>query len=708
MGERLALGLIAQLGALVVTGVAALLARRTPATVRHSIWRAGIILALGLPFVPFLAGELSVRPYSIAVPFFSTRSAGPRPVERAMSQQAPTASQELRSPESSKQPSAGGARVIGTDPAQMRRSDPFPTVLLLAAIWALGALAMLVLAARDVARARRLGRAARPICDPVLGERLAAWCRSVGLRTQPVLAECAGVGVPTVAGWPAAVLVFPAGFRFDDKGADAVVVHELAHVRRLDALAVAVAHVARALFWWHPLVWLAAAQLRATAEEACDDWAVSLTEEREQYAQILVTCAERATMVGGLAASRSGAVLLRRVQRILTGRGFDVLTPSWIVRLGIALCCLGLMGVAGGLELRPAASGSTVGTDQGPGDVARVLPEPGSQIEVNGGYFYSSARPQRQTVGEVDLEMLERIGVPAYPDAIGLGSGGNETWQFDGMLSLDDPEDVIAWYRERMGGLEDFSHLVRVQAELGQAGVELLEARGGVGDLAEAEAIRRETVRPTEEAGLLLKVGEPHAIQITRAIDADETVIWFTDQAHLTRDALSKYERFVDEILTGDEPGQWILDERAKWRQTECASHMKQLALCALRYTEDHDDRFPPEQWVEALRPYYDYERFDDLFVCPEAPEVKMAFAMNAALAGRAISEIQLPAQTVLFFESDAADERPAGGPSDAVARHGDDLLCVAFVDGHAKGYRLQSVQEPGPATGLFWQPDAE
>ena len=54
----------------------------------------------------------------------------------------------------------------------------------------------------------------------------------------------------------------------------AVLAHESAHIRRRDPAILLAAHIATAVYWFHPLCWLAAARLRAESERACDDAAL--------------------------------------------------------------------------------------------------------------------------------------------------------------------------------------------------------------------------------------------------------------------------------------------------------------------------------------------------------------------------------------------------------------------------------------------------
>jgi beta-lactamase regulating signal transducer with metallopeptidase domain len=161
---------------------------------------------------------------------------------------------------------------------------------------ALGGLVLL----RDLWAVRRLRRTARPVTNSAFSERVAHWAAPLGLRRPVRLAESEAVGVPVLAGLWHPVLLLPPGFAVRmEMAQEAVLVHELAHLRQGDLGTLALARLTGVLLWWHPLVWLTVARLWATAEEVCDDWAVALTATRQGYAEALVQLAEATTASAG-------------------------------------------------------------------------------------------------------------------------------------------------------------------------------------------------------------------------------------------------------------------------------------------------------------------------------------------------------------------------------------------------------------------------
>ncbi len=71
----------------------------------------------------------------------------------------------------------------------------------------------------------------------------------------------------------------------------AVLLHELAHVKRRDVLTQTIARVVSGMFWFHPLVWVGLRQLRVERELACDDCVIATGEKPSDYAQQLVQIA---------------------------------------------------------------------------------------------------------------------------------------------------------------------------------------------------------------------------------------------------------------------------------------------------------------------------------------------------------------------------------------------------------------------------------
>ena len=121
------------------------------------------------------------------------------------------------------------------------------------------------------------------IRDLRLGSRVGSWRRPVRIRRSD------GVTAPIMWGLFRPTILLPADA--DNWGEDrlrAVLLHELAHIRRNDWESQLIAQMMCAVYWFNPLVWFAARRMRVEAERACDDYVLSSGYQSTDYAQHLV------------------------------------------------------------------------------------------------------------------------------------------------------------------------------------------------------------------------------------------------------------------------------------------------------------------------------------------------------------------------------------------------------------------------------------
>ena len=158
-----------------------------------------------------------------------------------------------------------------------------------------------------------------------------------------------------------------------------VLLHELAHVRRRDCLTHVLAQAACAVYWFHPLAWMAARRARAERERACDDLVLAAGTRGSDYAEELLQIA-RVMRAGRFPAVLAGATLAMAHRSQLEGRLLAILDPR-IPRSGMTrvralatstACALAIMPLA---ALQPWASGTS---DQGSEQraAAAAVPDP--------------------------------------------------------------------------------------------------------------------------------------------------------------------------------------------------------------------------------------------------------------------------------------------------------------------------------------------
>ncbi len=142
----------------------------------------------------------------------------------------------------------------------------------LVGVWASGAVMQLLWLVWCVGRAGRLVRAAAPV-DDLRIVRIQEECqRQLSLSRQVRLLKSATVCTPVAVGVRRPSILLPANcVDWPAEKIRMVLSHELAHVERRDVFWQLAARTAAALYWFHPLTWLALRRMRQERERACDD-----------------------------------------------------------------------------------------------------------------------------------------------------------------------------------------------------------------------------------------------------------------------------------------------------------------------------------------------------------------------------------------------------------------------------------------------------
>ncbi|MDX1661077.1 MAG: HEAT repeat domain-containing protein [Gemmatimonadota bacterium] len=358
---------------IVVVFVAATALWRASAATRHLVWSCGLLGMLVLPLLIAIPWRAPVIPAWTEAPV----------VEPATS---PVPGSESPTWETTAEPVAGGDPVAIGGSSEIAKSasavPPSSTassvtaegwldrlglgspLRLIVAAWALGAF---VVAGRYVAglwAVHRIVSKARRVEDSGWNDAL-AWASDRLLLDSPVqLFASDEVPMPLTAGILRPVVVLPtSALDWSIDRRRAVLVHELAHVRRKDALAHALTWVATAVWWFHPLVRVTARRLRAESERACDDLVLRAGTRASSYADHLleIVCASD---------SRAPAAAMPLAQRSeFEGRMIRILEPDArrhglsalrAVALAVAVFVIAVpLAVAGIAEPRPEQPAAT-------------------------------------------------------------------------------------------------------------------------------------------------------------------------------------------------------------------------------------------------------------------------------------------------------------------------------------------------------------
>ena len=301
--------------------------RRGTAGSRHLVWLAALVGVLALPLLSRVESlRIGVLPSSLAVNDAAERADSPAP-------RAPTAAAIALTP-------MDAPRIASSAPSIRDEQSVTPvavlavaptiaiasmtTLSILAFVWAVVALGLVGWLLLGTISVRRIVANARELSSPDWTMPLCEVADRLDLESPPRLVVSDRTEMAFACRALAPTIVLPAAAEsWSDDRRRAVLFHELAHIKRHDLAGHALGRFACALYWFHPLVWTAAKNLRAESERACDDLVLSCGARPSEYAQHLL---EMVTSVRNYGAPIMALPMARRKE--FEGRMLAILDPA--------------------------------------------------------------------------------------------------------------------------------------------------------------------------------------------------------------------------------------------------------------------------------------------------------------------------------------------------------------------------------------------
>ncbi len=336
---------------------AALAMRKRSAAARHLIWTAAVLALLALPLLsvslPALHVTAADRVLAPGVTFVADALAG------------------------------ADAAPVQVTVSGVRSSRPAPWRpdwgLIGALIWGAGtAVGFVRLIFASVAMWRLRS------ASTVVEEDLTGLARELGIQggARVLVLETAAGTMPMTFGWSRPAIFLPLeASEWSGERRRAVLLHELAHVRRGDVATQFLARLALSLYWWNPLAWTAWRQFLKMRERAADDLVLDAGTRASEYASHLLEVARSAAACSfrGAVAMAQPSQLEGRLSAILDA-GMNRKSPGRMAAVAIALAAIALVA--------PVAAIHAQDTQTLPADVEATI---------------------RAATGQKNFEMLDRV-----------------------------------------------------------------------------------------------------------------------------------------------------------------------------------------------------------------------------------------------------------------------------------------------------------
>jgi len=332
--------------------------RRGSAGLRHLLWSATLAGVLLLPVLGRSLPRLHVLPWlEPSAPSVRADAAAPLP------DAVPGTPLTLVSGERSLvvlPPPAGvrAGQASASSVERARSGRAWSIAALLLGLWGAGVLVFFGWIVAGAVATRRIARRAEAASSPGWTRPLYEAADIMELPDAPRLLLSDDVQLPFTSGLLRPTVVLPrSAEEWSEDRRRVVLTHELAHVRRRDLVTHLVGRLACALYWFHPLVWLAARRARAEGERACDDLVLATGARASAYADHLLQ------IVCAAARTSAPVVAIPMAQRKeFEGRMLAILDaaprrvgPGRLQALGaVAALALVVAGVAAAAPAQPA------------------------------------------------------------------------------------------------------------------------------------------------------------------------------------------------------------------------------------------------------------------------------------------------------------------------------------------------------------------
>jgi hypothetical protein len=282
----------------VLCGCAAWLLRSKTAELRFSLWRWTLFALLALPLLIRVTPPLlkAPRTQAAATVLPSTSAAvvhsGKRPLD--------TKSFSNR---------------------ELSRHSP-AWVLFLPGLYGFVTLVLLARLGYNLSCLGRIAKRSQFIPDAAFRELFHEIWLASGARLKPRIAASNEVSAPVTFDAGDVWILLPQSWRtWDEAKLQAVLTHEMAHIKRGDSATLLLASFTTCLFWFHPLSWFLRRRLSALAEEACDEVVVASGAAPAQYANFLIDFARdvrrrHGRIVAGASAVAGHSSLKKRIERL--------------------------------------------------------------------------------------------------------------------------------------------------------------------------------------------------------------------------------------------------------------------------------------------------------------------------------------------------------------------------------------------------------